>query len=77
MAKPTKTKDELEKMIMAEAKKAIECRDLTGVTVHGLADDRVPYNWSVGSLHNSSGDLCDQEVARIAAGLQTRFDLAI
>jgi hypothetical protein len=76
MAKQHKTRRELEALVFNEATKARECEGLTGVTVQGIADDRVDYNWNVSFAHNNSTPRCAQIIVDIVSRLQQRCDLA-
>jgi hypothetical protein len=75
MAKERKTPSELEALIFAEARKARECEGMTGVTVRGIADPRVDFNWEVSFAHNST-PLCERIIAGIVTRLQQRYELA-
>jgi len=74
MAKERKTARELAALVFNEARKARECEGLTGVTVEGIDDDRVPYNWNVSHAHNATA-MCAQVIADIEARLQRLYDL--
>ena len=75
MAKERKIRHELEALVFAEATKARECEGLTGVTVQGIEDDRVDYNWTVSHRHNNSTPVCEHIIVDIVARLQQRYDL--
>ena len=74
MAKERKTARELAALVFNEARKARECEGLTGVTVEGIDDNRVPYNWNVFHAHNATS-MCAQVIADIEARLQRLYDL--
>ena len=74
MAKQHKTARELEALVFAEARKARECKGLTGVTVQGIADDRVDYNWNVSHAHNATR-MCERIIVKIETRLQKLYDL--
>jgi hypothetical protein len=74
MAKERKSKSELEAIVFAEARRERECEDLTDVSVVGVADERVDFNWEVSSTGNSTRR-CEETIARIVARLQKRYDL--
>ena len=74
MAKERKTAREPAALVFNEARKARECEGLTGVTVEGIDDDRVPYNWNVSHAHNATA-MCAQVIADIEARLQRLYDL--
>jgi len=76
MAKERKTRHELEALVFAEATKARECEGLTGVTVQGIDDERVEYNWNVSFAHNNSTPTCARIIENIVIRLQQRYDLA-
>ena len=75
MAKERKTAKELEALVFAEVQKARECEGTTGVTVRGIVDPRVDYNWEVSYAHNST-PMCERLIAEIVARLQQRYELA-
>ena len=74
MSKERKTAYELEVLIFNEARKARECEGLTGVTVEGIDDNRVPYNWNVSHAYNATS-MCARVIAHIEARLQRLYDL--
>jgi hypothetical protein len=76
MAKERKTRHELEALVFEEAHKARECEGLTGVTVQGIEDDRVDYNWNVSFAQNNSTPMCARIIVDIVTRLQQRYDLA-
>jgi hypothetical protein len=75
MAKERQTAPELEALVFDEARKVRECEGMTRVTVRGIADPRVDYNWQVSFADNSTPK-CEAAIAHIVARLQQRYDLA-
>jgi len=74
MAKQHKTRHELEALVFTEARKVRECKGMTGVTVQGIADDRVDYTWNVSHAHNATR-MCERIIVNIETKLQKLYDL--
>jgi hypothetical protein len=82
MAKPTKTKRELEQLVMDEARKTGKCADLGSITVLGPVE-RGDGNWDIATTANNPDHpehlvnaQCRIALAIIVGRLQAQFDLA-
>jgi hypothetical protein len=79
MAKETKTKKELEDMIMAEARASGKCAGLQNVHVLG-PETRLYTNWNYSTTAYHPAHLlspgCRNELNMIVARLQAKYDLA-
>jgi hypothetical protein len=76
--KPTKTRSELEKMIMDELREFPDCKDVTGVAVLGPVK-RQGTNWdrAIARTGASTAPLeCEEVIDAIVSRLQDLFDLA-
>jgi hypothetical protein len=73
MTKEIRSADQLEVLIMNEARPHTVCSDLTGVIVARSSGDR---DWTVSQLRNSTSSACAQKVESIASRLQRLYRLA-
>ena len=78
MAKDTKTRKELQEIIMLEVRAGGKCGDLESVLIVGPLD-RGCANWDLGAPSTNSTNLvsagCLIELNEIVGRLQTRYDL--
>jgi hypothetical protein len=76
MTKPTKTRAELERMIVSEVRKYPHCEGFKSVTFYRVVDQ--PFNWSLSLCdYGEAGmDSCDAALRGIISRLQRQYDLA-
>jgi hypothetical protein len=73
-----KTKDEIQRLIMAELRSFADCEKAWGVVVIPILDDPSVANWTVSCFHCGQADAfaCDQALQRIVPHYQQLYDLA-
>jgi hypothetical protein len=78
-AKETKTRKELEEIVMREAKASGKCNDLQSVMILGPLD-RGHSNWDFGTASNHPTNMvsaeCRIELNMIVGRLQVQYDLS-
>jgi hypothetical protein len=74
MSKERKTRKELEEIVFAEVRKFRACEGTTGVTVRGIDDKRVDYNWEVSHATNATPE-CVGEIEAIVDEFQKRYEM--
>jgi hypothetical protein len=77
MPKTTKTRAELEAIVLAEVRNVRHCEDARQVTVIGLDDDGFDATWAVSNFNPGESDLqsCEDALHFIVPRLQNQFDL--
>jgi hypothetical protein len=78
MTKSSKTRTELEALVLAELRAAPRCGGAVHVTVIPYDDHRVPATWQVASFEpgTSEQEECERARCDIVSRLQQRFDIA-
>jgi hypothetical protein len=73
-----KTKDEIQRLIIAELRTCAECERAWGIVVVPVADDISIATWTVSRFHRgqSNGYACDRALQRIVPHYQRLYDLA-
>jgi hypothetical protein len=76
----TRTRAELERLIVREVRNHPDCNDFRSITVRRLVDAsaRGAFNWTAGAWNygNANMDACDLALRRIIPKLQCQYDLA-
>jgi hypothetical protein len=70
------SRQDLERMVLAEARGKWGCEDLTGVAIGRADPDAYGQNWQVTFMRNEQSKLCEQTVVEIATQLGRIYDLA-
>ena len=78
MDKLLKTKDEIQRLIIAELRTCEECENAWGIIVVPVIDDLAVATWTVSRFHRgqSDGYACDRALQRIVPHYQRLYDLA-
>ena len=73
-----KTKDEIQRLIIAELRTCAECERAWGIVVVPVADDISIATWTVSRFHRgqSNGYAFDRALQRIVPHYQRLYDLA-
>ena len=73
-----KTKDEIQRLIIAELRTCAECENAWGIIVVPVVDDFAIATWTVSRFHRgqSDGYACDRALQRIVPHYQRLYDLA-
>jgi hypothetical protein len=73
-----KTKDEIQRLIIAELRTFAECEEALGILVIPIVDDTVVATWTVSRFHRgeSNAYACDRALQRIVPHYQRLYDLA-
>jgi len=76
--KISKTKDEIQRMIIAELRTFAQCEKAWGIVVVPIVDDIGVATWTVSHFHRgqSSAYACDRALQRIVPHYQRLYDLA-
>jgi hypothetical protein len=74
--KQPKTKEEIQRLIVAELRTFANCEHALGIVVVPIVDDAA--TWTVSSFHRggSDGYACDRALQRIVPHFQRLYDLA-
>jgi hypothetical protein len=72
-----KTKDEIQRLIVAELRTFADCEHAWGIVVIPIADDAAAATWTVSCFHRgeSDGYACDRALQRIVPHFQRLYDL--
>jgi hypothetical protein len=72
-----KTKDEIQRLIMAELRTFADCETACGVVVVPVVDDSGGATWTVSCFHRGGSDAyaCDRALQRIVPHYQRLCDL--
>jgi hypothetical protein len=80
MAKPIKTRDELETMIADEVRRRPYCEGFRSITVYGIVDESAAgrFNWavSVANFGEAEEASCEAALWAIIPRFQSLYDLA-
>jgi len=73
-----KTKDEIQRLIIAELRTCAECENAWGIIVVPVVDDLGIATWTVSRFHRGQSDAhaCDRALQRIVPHYQRLYDLA-
>ena len=73
-----KTKNEIQRLIIAELRTFAECEKTWGIVVVPIVDDTGTATWTVSRFHRgqSSAYACDRALQRIVPHYQRLYDLA-
>jgi hypothetical protein len=73
-----KTKDEIQRLIIAELRTCEECERAWGIVVVPVADDISIATWTVSRFHRGQANAyaCDRALQRIVPHYQRLYDLA-
>lgn len=73
-----KTKDEIQRLIIAELRTCEECENAWGIIVVPVLDDLGIATWTVSRFHRGQSDAyaCDRALQRIVPHYQRLYDLA-
>ena len=76
MEKLPKTKDEIQRLIVAELRTFADCEHAVGIVVSPI-DDAAAATWTVACFHRgySDGYACDRALQRIVPRFQRLYDL--
>ena len=77
MEKTPKTKDEIQRLIVAELRTFTDCENALGIVVVPIADGADAATWTVSCFHRgrSDGYACDRALQRIVPHFQRVYDL--
>ena len=77
MEKMPKTKDEIQRLIVAELRTFTDCENALGIVVIPIADGADAATWTVSCFHRggSDGYACDRALQRIVPQFQQVYDL--
>jgi hypothetical protein len=72
-----KTKDEIQRLIVAELRTFADCETARGIIVTPIVDDDVAATWTVSCFHRgeSDGFACDRALQRIVPHFQQLYDM--
>ena len=73
-----KTKDEIQRLIIAELRTFAQCEKVWGIVVVPIVDDAGVATWTVSRFHRgqSNAYACDRALQRIVPHYQRLYDLA-
>jgi hypothetical protein len=73
-----KTKDAIERLIIAELRTCADCENAWGIIVVPVVDDSAIATWTVSRFHRGRSDAyaCDRALQRIVPHYQRLYDLA-
>jgi hypothetical protein len=73
-----KTKDAIQRLIIAELRTCADCENAWGITVVPVGNDSGIANWTVSRFHRGQSDAhaCDRALQRIVPQYQRLYDLA-
>jgi hypothetical protein len=77
MAKLPMTKEEIERLVIADLRSFPDCRKAFAVIVAPIVDPDSAATWTVSRLHNggSDGEACDRALQHIVPLFQRSYDL--
>lgn len=73
-----KTKDDIQRLIIAELRTCADCEKAWGIIVVPVVDDFAIATWTVSRFHRGQSDAyaCDRALQRIVPHYQRLYDLA-
>ena len=73
-----KTKDDIQRLIIAELRTCADCEKAWGIIVVPVVDDFAIPTWTVSRFHRGQSDAyaCDRALQRIVPHYQRLYDLA-
>jgi hypothetical protein len=73
-----KTKDEIQRLIIAELRTFAQCEKAWGIVVAPIVDDTGVATWTVSRFHRGQSNeyACDRALQRIVPHYQRLYDLA-
>jgi hypothetical protein len=77
MEKMPKTKEEIQRLIIAELRTFADCENAWGIIVIPIVDGTDAATWTVSCFHRgeSDGHACDRALQRIVPRYQRAYDL--
>jgi hypothetical protein len=72
-----KTKEEIQRLIVAELRTFADCETALGIVVTAIVDDTDAATWTVSCFHRGASDgyACDRALQRIVPHFQQLYDM--
>jgi hypothetical protein len=72
-----KTKEEIQRLIVAELRTFADCETAVGIVVTPIVDDAADATWTVSCFHRGASDgyACDRALQRIVPHFQQLYDM--